>query len=76
MEAVILCAMARDPQHRFPSAETFGAALQDALAEPAGSARLQQFALARTVIASRAADPSVRPTHAAAGSLPTTARAR
>lgn len=58
MEAVILCAMARDPQHRFPSAETFGAALQDALAEPAGSARLQQFALARTVIASRAADPS------------------
>ncbi len=58
MEAVILCAMARDPQHRFPTADTFAAALHDALAEPAGSARLRQFALARTVIASRGADPA------------------
>jgi len=58
MEAVILCAMARDPQHRFPSADAFAAALHDALAEPAGSARLQQYALARTVIASRGADPT------------------
>ncbi|MBL8602934.1 MAG: serine/threonine protein kinase [Myxococcales bacterium] len=54
MEAVILCAMARDPQHRFPSAEAAAAALHDALQEPAGSAVLQQYPLARTVIASRA----------------------
>lgn len=58
MEAVILCAMARDAQHRFPSAETFATALQDAQAEPSGSAWLQQFPLARTVIASRGADPN------------------
>ncbi len=57
MEAVILCAMARDPEYRFPSADAMAAALHDALKNPAGSQELQRYPLARTVIAARASEP-------------------
>ena len=57
MEAVILCAMGRSPEHRFLSMNVFGAALHDALQQPLGSAALRQYPLAERVIASRMAPP-------------------
>ncbi len=57
MEAVILCAMARDPAHRFPSMESLQHALQDVLLEPHGSQFLLQYPLARAVIHARATQP-------------------
>ncbi|MEZ4410722.1 MAG: hypothetical protein R3A52_30200 [Polyangiales bacterium] len=53
MEATVLCAMARDPAHRFPSCEVLHAAIHDALQQPAGSPALRQYPLAERVIASR-----------------------
>jgi serine/threonine protein kinase len=58
MDAVILCAMARDPQHRFDSMESVQHALQDVLLEPQGSAFLLQYPLARAVVQSRADQPA------------------
>ena len=57
MEAVMLCAMARDPQHRFQSMEALQHALQDVLLEPAGSQFLLQYPLARAVLNARASQP-------------------
>jgi len=57
MEAVILCAMARDPQHRFESMEALQHALQDVMLEPQGSTFLQRYPLARAVIHARASEP-------------------
>ncbi len=57
MEAVILCAMGKSPEHRFVSMQVFGAALHDALQQPMGSAALRQYPLAERVIASRMAPP-------------------
>jgi serine/threonine protein kinase len=57
MEAVILCAMARDPQHRFESMEALQHALQDVMLEPQGSAFVLRYPLARAVIQSRALEP-------------------
>jgi hypothetical protein len=61
MEAVILCAMGRSPEHRFVSMNVFGAALHDALQQPMGSAALRQYPLAERVIASRMAPPAPAP---------------
>ena len=58
MEAVILCAMGRSPDHRFVSMNVFGAALHDALQQPLGSAALRQYPLAERVITSRMAPPA------------------
>jgi serine/threonine-protein kinase len=57
MEAVILCAMGRNPEHRFPTMDTVQHALQDVLLEPHGSQFLMQYPLARAVIQARAAQP-------------------
>jgi hypothetical protein len=57
MEAVVLCAMARDPQHRFPSMDALQHALQDVLLEPGGSPFIMSFPLARAVIQARAIEP-------------------
>jgi serine/threonine protein kinase len=61
MEAVILCAMGRSPEHRFVSMNVFGAALHDALQQPMGSPALRQYPLAERVIASRIAPPAPAP---------------
>ncbi len=66
MEAVTLCAMARDPQHRFESMEALQHALQDVLLEPAGSQFVLRYPLARAVITARASQP-VGATPVAAG---------
>jgi len=58
MEAVILCAMARDPQHRFESMEALQHALQDVMLEPQGSAFVLRYPLARAVIQARASEPA------------------
>ncbi len=68
MEAVVLCAMARDPLHRFQSMDALQHCLQDVLLEPAGSQFLMQYPLARAVIHARATEP-------AAGDGPVTAGA-
>ena len=58
MEAVVLCAMARDPAHRFPTMEALQHALQDVLLEPNGSQFLLQYPLARAVIHARSTQPA------------------
>jgi eukaryotic-like serine/threonine-protein kinase len=58
MEAVVLCAMARDPSHRFQSMDALQRCLQDVLLEPAGSQFLMQYPLARAVIHARATEPA------------------
>lgn len=53
MEAVILVAMARDPEDRFPSPAALAAAMTDALREPMGSQALRRHTLARMIVSSR-----------------------
>ncbi|MFO0607916.1 MAG: serine/threonine-protein kinase [Polyangiales bacterium] len=67
MEAVILCAMARDPQHRFESMEALQHALQDVMLEPQGSAFVLRYPLARAVIQARASEPAGSGVPVAAG---------
>lgn len=62
IEATVLCAMARDPSHRFPSCEMLHAAIYDSLQHPEGSAALKQYPLAERVIASRATGGGLRKT--------------
>jgi serine/threonine-protein kinase len=57
MEAVVLCAMARDPQQRFPSMEELQHALHDVVLEPNGSSFLMRHPLARMILVHRAASP-------------------
>ena len=64
MEATVLCAMARDPAHRFPSCEVLHAAIHDALQQPAGSPALRQYPLAERVIAARGAGEGSKKTGA------------
>jgi serine/threonine-protein kinase len=53
LEAVILVAMARDPEDRFASPTIFAEALIDALREPMGSVALRKLPLARMVLSAR-----------------------
>ena len=53
IEAVILVAMARDPEDRFPTASSLAEALVGALREPMGSAALRRHNLARMILSAR-----------------------